>query len=144
MILPVLKRVGRTARRAMLYLPSRRSVRSGPSVIDRTGLFTLKRFEEGQPIGPVGLGAVCQQDRHSIMVGQHHRVVKKPWKFMNHSCTPTAELQFGDDSLMLIATQALRPYTELTIDYNKLHEDVGSPFECRCPKCQGAGTKIGN
>ena len=151
MILPVLRRVGRTARtptlwlrQALLHLPSRNAIRSGPSKIDRTGLFTLKGFAAGQPIGPVGLGAVCEQDRHSLMVGSKHRTVKKPWRYMNHSCTPTASLKFNEDTIDLIAAQDLRPYTELTIDYNKLLEDVGSPFECKCPRCQGkAPQKIG-
>jgi SET domain-containing protein len=70
----------------------------------------------------------------------------KPWRYMNHSCSPTAELQFGEDTALLIAARDLRPLTEITIDYNKLLEDVGSPFRCRCPRCiaERASEKIGS
>lgn len=141
--LHTLARVGRTARmraaslrRVLLRLPSRgRVVRAAPSFISGTGCFVLRGVKSGQPIGPVELGVAGPQTRHSIMVGKHHRDVAEPWRYLNHACTPTAKLQFGEDSLLLLAATDLRPYTELTIDYNALPEDVSVGFECRCERC---------
>jgi hypothetical protein len=152
-VLHTLARVGRTARmragslrRVLLRLPSRgRVVRAAPSFISGTGCFVLRSVKSGQPIGPVELGPIGPQTRHSIMVGKHHRDVAEPWRFLNHACTPTAKLQFGEDSALLLAATDLRPYTELTIDYNALPEDVSMGFECRCARCtaQGRSSRIG-
>lgn len=152
-VLHTLARVGRTARqragglrRALLRLPSRgRVVRAAPSFISGTGCFVLRGVKSGDPIGPVELGPAGPQTRHSLMVGKHHRDVAKPWRYLNHACTPTAKLQFGDESAVLLAATDLRPYTELTIDYNALPEDVSMGFECRCHRCTAtrAPSRIG-
>lgn len=137
----------RGLRRVLLRLPSRgRSVRAAPSLISGTGCFVLRPVKSGEPIGPVGLGPPIPQDRHSLLVGKHHRDVKKPWRFLNHACIPTARIQFGEDTAQLFAARDLRAYTELTIDYNALPEDVGSGFECRCARCtsQSAPSRVGN
>jgi hypothetical protein len=147
-VLHTLSRVGRTARtragelrRVLLRLPSRgRVVRAAPSFISGTGCFVLRGVKSGELIGPVELGPAGAQTRHSLKVGKHHRDVAKPWRYLNHACTPTAALQFGDDSALLIAARDLRPYDELTIDYNALPEDVSRGFECRCDRCLAALT----
>jgi hypothetical protein len=145
-VLHTLARVGRTARnragglrRVLLRLPTRgRLVRAAPSFISGTGCFVLRGVKSGELIGPVELGPAGPQTRHSLMVGKHHRDVAKPWRFLNHACTPTAALQFSDDAALLIAARDLRPFSELTIDYNALPEDVSMGFECRCGRCTAA------
>jgi hypothetical protein len=145
-VIHTLQRVGQTARirarglrRALLRLPNGgRSVKAGPSSISGTGLFVLRPVKSGESIGPVELGPPVPQDRHTLLVGAHHRDVKKPWRYLNHACIPTATIQFGENTAQLYAARDLRPYTELTIDYNALPEDVGSGFECRCARCAGA------
>jgi hypothetical protein len=121
---------------ALLHLPTAgRVVRRGPSAIHARGLFLLRGVAAGQPIGALKLGKPCAQSRHTLQIGALHRQVAKPWRFMNHSCTPTATLQLSDDAALLIAARDLHRYAELTIDYNRLPEEIGSPFECRCPRC---------
>ena len=146
-VLHTLQRVGQTVRmrarglrRVLLRLPNGgRTVRAAPSLISGTGCFVLRAVRSGESIGPVGLGPPIPQDRHSLLVGKHHRDVKKPWRYLNHACVPTATIQFSENDAQLYATRDLRPYTELTIDYNALPEDVGSGFECRCARCASAG-----
>lgn len=149
-VLHTLQRVGRTARvragglrRALLRLPPRgRTVRSAPSLIAGTGVFVLRNVTAGEAIGALALGAAVPQDRHTILVGAQHRVVEEPWRFLNHACTPTATLHIGDDTALLFAAMDLHAYTELTIDYNALPEEIGSPFQCRCARCSAASVPL--
>lgn len=130
----------RGLRRALLRLPRRGLVvRAAPSMIAGTGVFVLRAMRVGEAIGALELGPPIRQDRHSLLVGAHHRDVMKPWRFLNHACTPTATLQFTDQNALLFAARDLPAYAELTIDYNALPEDVGTAFECRCGHCSGAG-----
>ena len=118
-------------------------VRQGPSEIEGTGCFTVRSFRAGEEIGPVGLGPAQAQDRHSLQVGDQHRAVKEPWRYMNHSCLPTARLRFGHDSVSLIAQRDLERDAELTIDYAELPEKVSTTFACHCPKCRNGSSRAG-
>jgi hypothetical protein len=119
---------------------ARRTLRTGPSAIQGTGVFTTRAFASGEEIGPVGLGAPGGQTRHSLQVGEKHRDVKKPWRYMNHSCKPTGRLVMTANTATLFATRALPVGTELTIDYNELPERVSARFRCRCASCQEGAT----
>jgi hypothetical protein len=153
-VIHTLQRVGQTARmrarglrRALLRLPNGgRSVKAGPSVISGTGVFVLRSVKSGESIGAIELGPPVPQDRHTLLVGAHHRDVKEPWRYLNHACVPTATIRFDEDTAQLIAARDLHPYTELTIDYNALPEDVGSGFECRCARCSNGAkpSRIGS
>jgi hypothetical protein len=98
-------------------------------------------YRVGEEIGPVGLGPAQAQDRHSLQVGAHHRDVKKPWRFMNHACSPSGRLRFERDAVYLIAQLDLAPGAELTIDYTQLPEKVSTHFACHCPKCRAAPSR---
>ena len=119
---------------------SDRAVRSGPSAIHEAGVFVDSRVGAGEKIGALSLGPVVEQDRHSLLIGTEHRLVEPPWRFLNHACTPTATLQIGERDAVLFAAHDLEPGTELTIDYTRLPEKIGSPFTCRCPRCAGSGS----
>ena len=115
------------------------AVQSGPSAIHEAGLFVQSKVAAGERIGAVALGPVIEQDRHSLLIGSHHRVVEPPWRYMNHACTPTATLRIGEHDAVLFAARDLEPNTELTIDYLQLPEKLSSPFRCRCPRCSELG-----
>jgi SET domain len=114
------------------------SVRTGPSAIHATGVFVQQRTAAGQTIGALDLGPAQEQGRHTLLVGTEHRSVAEPWRFLNHACTPTAQLRFIDRDAILVAARDLEPGTELTIDYLALPEKVGSPFTCGCVRCREA------
>jgi hypothetical protein len=118
---------------------SDRAVRSGPSEIHEAGLFVERHVEAGETIGALELGAAGEQGRHTLLVGAEHRVVEPPWRYLNHACTPNATLEIGERDAILLAARTLEPGTELTIDYARLPEKVGTPFVCRCPRCAVAG-----
>ena len=109
----------------------------GKSQLNGQGMFACERFEAGQEIGEVELGPPIPQDKHSIQFNGTHRDVLSPWKFMNHSCDPNAQLDWQEDRdrLMLIALQEIFPQDEITMDYSLLREEISNHFECRCSKC---------
>jgi SET domain len=129
----------RGLRRALLRLPHRgHVVRAAPSAIAGTGLFVLRNVTAGEAIGALELGAAGPQGMHTLLVGAQHRVVERPWRFINHACAPNATLHIGDEAALLFAAEDLGAYTELTIDYNALPEEIGTAFECQCARCLAA------
>jgi hypothetical protein len=115
------------------------AVRCQRSAIDGTGLFLVRGVVAGQAIGRLALGRSIAQGKHTLLVGSRHRLVKKPWRFLNHACTPSAVLQLGSDAALLIAARDLPAGSELTIDYASLPETVSVQFACHCPSCQHSG-----
>jgi hypothetical protein len=57
------------------------------------------------------------------------------WRFLNHSCSPTAILRGRD----VIARRRIKPWDEVTFDYDSTEYDMAEPFQCRCgsPQCRG-------
>jgi hypothetical protein len=122
------------------------AVKQGRSQIDANGLFLTRPMSAGQEIGEIPLGAAVGQGKHTLRVGEQHRLVDEPWRYMNHACSPTARVRFAPDAAFLIAQRDLEAGSELTIDYRQLLEDVSIGFACRCPKCSAggaAGTSVG-
>jgi hypothetical protein len=116
-------------------IAARRMVRRGPSRIDGVGLFTRRALLPDEEIGAVALGGRGRQGRHTLEVGGRHRRVKKPWRYLNHACKPSARLVVSQNSARLYSTRPLAPNSELTIDYNLLPERVSSGFRCHCANC---------
>ncbi len=58
-----------------------------------------------------------------------------PWRFLNHSCAPTAWLR----GRKFVALRRILPSEEVTFDYNTTEYDMAAPFRCRCgsPSCSG-------
>jgi hypothetical protein len=68
-------------------------VRAGNSTIEGIGLISNIRFERDEKIGEIRLGpASAQGGKHTLQFKGQHRVVEKPWRFLNHSCVPNARL----------------------------------------------------
>lgn len=80
-----------------------KKVRAGISLIGGTGLFSNDRFETGHEIGQLRLARVAPQGKHTVKFKEQHRVVKKPWRYLNHSCDPNAELKWHEDRIALVA-----------------------------------------
>jgi SET domain-containing protein len=120
-------------------------VKQGRSQIDSTGLFLNGSFKAGQEIGEIPLGPAVGQGKHTLLVGDQHRLVDEPWRYMNHACSPTARVRFTSNAAFLVAQTDLEPGSELTIDYRQLPEDVSIGFACRCAKCldSEAATSVG-
>jgi hypothetical protein len=126
-------------------IAAQRMVRRGPSRIDGVGLFTRRALLRDEEIGNVPLGRGGRQGRHTLQVGGRHRRVKKPWRYLNHSCQPSARLVLSHSGAILFSTRPLAPNSELTIDYNLLPERVSAGFRCRCANCteQAEAIRVG-
>jgi SET domain len=107
-------------------------VREGPSPINRVGVFANQRFSPNQRIGQIALGAAVAQGEHTVAFRGQHYDVKAPWRYLNHGCSANARLEVADDGMFLVATVAVLPQDELTIDYRLLSEGVTIAFTCRC------------
>lgn len=85
--------------------------------------------------------------RHSVQVGpalhleappgltQEELLDQHPWRFLNHSCDPSARLRGRD----LLARRRIEAWEELTFDYDTTEYDMAAPFPCHCgsPRCRG-------
>lgn len=50
------------------------------------------------------------------------------WRFMNHSCEPSALIQGRD----VVALKPIEPWQEITFHYNTTEYEMSEPFHCRC------------
>jgi uncharacterized protein len=128
---------------AAARLAERRTLRAGPSAIDGVGLFVVRSVAAGEELGQLRLGAPGPQGKHTLLVGAQHRPVARPWRFLNHACTPSARLRFSPPSVSLLAVRDLPAHSELTIDYAALPEKVSVAFACRCGRCERAARSAG-
>ncbi|NJC72328.1 SET domain-containing protein [Planosporangium thailandense] len=57
------------------------------------------------------------------------------WRFMNHSCEPTAVVRGRE----VLALKPLQPWQEITFHYNTTEYQMAEPFDCRCgsSRCEG-------
>lgn len=109
--------------------------RSGRSSTEGAGMFSNIRINAGNNIGKIKYGKEVSQSKYTINVNGKNHIVKKPWRFLNHSCEPNCILDESGDDVFLKAQSDIYPQDELTINYNLLNETVGNKFECRCQKC---------
>lgn len=56
------------------------------------------------------------------------------WRFLNHSCLPSAVLV----GRRLVAARPIAAGEELSFDYNTSEYEMAEPFRCRCGHCDGA------
>jgi hypothetical protein len=61
----------------------------------------------------------------------------KPYKFLNHSCNPTAGIK---GSLSLVALRDLKEGEEVTIDYSTIEGDPRWELKCMCGEKNCRGT----
>jgi hypothetical protein len=63
-----------------------------------------------------------------------------PWRFLNHSCSPSARVHGCD----VVAIRPIAQWDEITFNYNTTEYELTCPFRCRCPDCEhGEGREIG-
>ncbi len=129
------------------YLPPRiircfTKVHQAKSELEGAGLFAHHEFSAGDKIGSLTLGKDSSQGKHTIEFKGKHRIVRKPWRFLNHACKPNSELSSSDKKITLKAIVDVLPQTEVTIDYRKFEEQIGTPFDCNCPTCKDSAKKV--
>jgi SET domain-containing protein len=65
-----------------------------------------------------------------------------PGRFFNHSCDPSARLEYWENRPLIVSSRAIAKDEEITIDYGFDLEDV-TRFPCRCGKANCVGYIVG-
>lgn len=115
--------------------------------IDKTrygnGLFAAERIAAGKCLGRVS-GSVLrveqvteEQTSYVIDLGGDKVLYPfSPFRNLNHSCNPNAELSHYEGKMYVDVTRTILPGQQITIDYGWNHEDA-IPCECGSRRCRG-------
>jgi hypothetical protein len=121
-------------------------VRIGETPVGK-GIFALRPFRRGQVIGVIQ-GVVCTDPQYGsaycMDIGGNRSLEPiAPFRYLNHSCEPNAELvgitheRHGPTGqLLLESTRDILPGEELTIDYAWQAEHA-IPCHCGSQNCRG-------
>jgi len=112
------------------------NVKAGDSGISGVGLIANNRFSAGDEIGVLALEKEAPQGTHTVFLDGKHFLVKKPWRYNNHSHDPNTRVDVRDKQMHLIATRDIFPQTELTCNYDELDKNSSQNFACKCPVCR--------
>jgi SET domain-containing protein len=109
------------------------------------GVFATKQFRKNQAIGTMRGRLVYDDDydpSYVVDMGESVLVPYAPFRYLNHSCEPNAELveyEHEDNEpseIVVHAIRTIRPGEELTIDYAWPH-DAAIPCLCGAKNCRG-------
>jgi len=118
------------------------AVRVAPSFAGQ-GVFSTKDFKRGELIGEVFGRLIREESEYAIEMDEEFALdPDAPFRFLNHSCHPNAELMSGpvrEDgyaATLVGAVRRIRPGDEITIAYGW---DAANAVPCRCgtAKCIG-------
>jgi uncharacterized protein len=107
------------------------------------GLFATERIEVGKCLGRVP-GRVLRMDQvteeqtpYLIDFGDDKVLYPfSPFRNLNHSCSPNAELSYDEDKMYVDVIRTILPGQQITIDYGWHHQDA-IPCECGSRNCRG-------
>lgn len=114
---------------------------------DQVAVCAGVRFRAGDEILVVRGRIAPAPSRFSVQIGVAEHVVPEdetglsvvathyPWRFLNHSCAPTAALR----GRRLLASCEIAAGDEVTFDYETTEWEMAAPFACGCgqPECRG-------
>jgi hypothetical protein len=120
------------------------------TVVERDGewhVLAREPIRSGETILAIGGDLVGQPSQYSIQLSddlhievpmhvqssQERMHAHYPWRFLNHSCAPTAGLRGRE----LVALRDIDALEEITFDYDTSEYDMARPFRCRCGHCGG-------
>lgn len=107
------------------------------------GLFATERIEAGRCLGKVPgrvlrMGQVTEEQTNYLMDLGRNKVLYpfNPFRNLNHSCNPNAELAYCEDKMYVDVIRTILPDQQITIDYGWSHEDA-IPCQCGSRRCRG-------
>ena len=106
------------------------------STIEGAGMFSNRFYEKNKPLGKLKYGKKTTQGKYTVLIKGEHRIAKKPWRFINHSCEPNSSIENNSNGIFLTAKKDIHPQDEITIDYSTLNENIDNKFSCVCSKCK--------
>jgi SET domain-containing protein len=100
-------------------------------------VFAAEPIAAGDVIGYCDGPELEQDTVHSIHLGGKRIDPLEPFRYLSHSCDPSAE--FRGNGPWLYALQDIAADAEITIDYLHTEPRISSPFQCRCgaARCRG-------
>lgn len=111
-------------------------------------LVALHAVPAGQTVLWIDGALTSEPSRYSVQVGPDTHVAPEgganalddgAWRFLNHSCEPSAWLRGRE----LIALRDIRAQEDLSFDYNTTEWDMAEPFACHCGSADCLGTVRG-
>jgi SET domain-containing protein len=125
-------------------------LRSGPSRIEGTGVFTLEPIPARRKLGELEGEVVSQRearrrarDRQRIAVvefgdGKALDAHRDPMlRYINHSCDSNCYIRIFGHHVEFYTRRAIRRGEELTADYGETHHGKSHPCHCGSPQCRG-------
>jgi hypothetical protein len=107
------------------------------------GLFATERIEAGKCLGKVAgkllrMDEVTEEQACYVMELGEDKVLYpfSPFRNLNHSCHPNAELAYCEDEMYVDVIRTILPGQQITIDYGWSHEDA-IPCQCGSRRCRG-------
>jgi hypothetical protein len=122
-------RVGVVRLSGWYRLVSAETIRTGERIFEIQGRVTAV---------PSRYSVQIDQDCH-IDTGSDHDLQELLdqycWRFMNHHCEPNAVIR----GRTVYAIRSIRPWEEITFDYNTTEYEMAEPFPCNCGSklCRG-------
>ena len=131
-----------------------KKLKTGPSNIEGTGCFTIRRLRKGQNAGEYTGERITHEEAdrrykdveetYLFMVNDKEvidaRDDKNPVKYINHSCDPNCESEQDGTWVFIKALRKIEPGEELTYDYCLVVDgEEDGPCTCHCgaKKCRG-------
>ena len=98
--------------------------------IQGKGVFIIQPFKKGAVLFVLEGPLLDYPTRTSIQVGKNKHIEDKLGAFINHSCQPSAVVDWQGHAL--ISLRDLMPGEEITFDYSQNETELASPFTCGC------------
>lgn len=92
------------------------------------GVFTFEDIPKGEVIHKLKGKIAIHPTRTSVQLAKNKHIEDTLTAFMNHSCTPNAEVYHG----ALISLKEIKAGEEITFNYNANEDTVSCPFICNC------------
>tara|TARA_Y100000034_G_C6868739_1_gene396278 strand:+ start:25 stop:387 length:363 start_codon:yes stop_codon:yes gene_type:complete len=92
------------------------------------GLFSTRKFKDGELLFELCGAKVSEPTRESIRVDEGVHIIDSYGSYMNHSCDPTVVV----DGLRVVASGILYAGEEVTFDYRTTEDVLSCPFVCEC------------
>jgi len=104
------------------------------------GLCATERVAAGDVLFAVTGITTAMPSRYSIQVGDAEHIdlspgtpvdemlVRHPWRFLNHSCSPNAAYRHRT----FVALRPIESGESVTYDYDTTEFDMAEPFDCTC------------
>lgn len=91
---------------------------------------SLRYFKKNDILFQLEGDILTKPTKYTIQIGKNVHIVPKYGKYVNHSCMPSAYIDF--ENCCMRALVDIQPKTEITFNYNTSEYAMAEPFTCHC------------